>query len=88
MPDTITLSESAVAALRFRVNGWKMPVRDQHREAFHELVASGIMQPDGDDFRFTTDGWARRNESHARRQGARHRLSDSRLPILLKPPQE
>ena len=62
MSDTITLSESAVATLRFRVKGWKMPVRDRHREAFHELVAAGIMEPDGDDFRFTEDGWARRNE--------------------------
>ena len=62
MPDTITLSESAVATLRFRVKGWKMPVRDRHLEAFHELVAAGIMEPDGDDFRFTEDGWARRNE--------------------------
>jgi len=62
MPDTIRLSESAVATLRFRVKGWKMPVRDRHLEAFHELVAAGIMEPDGDDFRFTEDGWARRNE--------------------------
>jgi hypothetical protein len=62
MPDTITLSASAVAILRFRVNGWKTPVRDRQREAFHELVAAGIMEPDGDDFRFTEHGWARRNE--------------------------
>ena len=62
MPDTIRLSEAAVATLRFRVKGWKMPVRDRHLEAFHELVAAGIMEPDGDDFRFTEDGWARRNE--------------------------
>jgi hypothetical protein len=62
MPDPIMLSESAVATLRFRVKGWKIPVRDRHLEAFQELVATGIMEPDGDEFRFTDDGWARRNE--------------------------
>jgi hypothetical protein len=59
---TITLSASAVAALRFRVKGWRMPVRDHNRAAFQELVAAGIMEPDGEDFRFTEAGWVRREE--------------------------
>ena len=56
MPDTIQLSESTVATLRFRAKGWKMPGRDRHLEAFHELVAAGIMERDRDDSRFTEDG--------------------------------
>ena len=59
---TITLSASAVAVLRFRVKGWKMPVTEHRLQAFHELVEAGIMMPDGADFKFTDDGWARREE--------------------------
>lgn len=63
MPDTIALSESAVAVLRFRVKGWRFPVGDRNRDAFQELVAAGIMASDGAaDYRFTEDGWARREE--------------------------
>src|SRR4051794_20843705 len=57
---TITLSESAVAALRFRVKGWRFPIRDRDRDALQELVAAGIMEPDGKDYYFTEEGWARR----------------------------
>ncbi len=57
---TITLSESAVAVLRFRVRGYSM--QNRHPEAFRELVDAGIMEPDGEDFRFTEDGWMRRHE--------------------------
>jgi hypothetical protein len=57
---TIALSESAVALLRFRVKGWRFPIRDRDRGAFGELVAAGIMEPVGEDFRFTEDGWERR----------------------------
>jgi hypothetical protein len=39
-----------------------MPARERHLAAFRELVAAGIMEPDGEDFRFTTDGWTRRDE--------------------------
>jgi hypothetical protein len=58
----IALSASAAAALGFRVRGYPMPARDRHLAAFRELVAAGIMEPDGEDFRFTTEGWTRRDE--------------------------
>ena len=32
------------------------------RDAYRELVEAGIMEPDGEDFRFTEEGWARREE--------------------------
>jgi hypothetical protein len=57
-----TLSESAVALLRFRVRGWPIKVRESDLPAFHELVDAGILKPDGKDFRFTEDGWLQRNE--------------------------
>src|SRR5258708_4263822 len=60
---TIVLSASAVGVLRFRVKGWRFPGRDCDRDAFQELVVAGIMAPDGDgDYRFTEEGWARREE--------------------------
>jgi hypothetical protein len=66
---TIALSESAVAVLRFRVKGWRFPIRDRDRDAFRELIAAGIMTPvtgaDGTpevDYRFTEEGWVRRQE--------------------------
>jgi hypothetical protein len=69
MPETFALSESAVAVLRFRVKGYRMTVTDRSLEAFRELAAAGIMEPvpgaDGNpeaDYRFTEDGWARRQE--------------------------
>jgi hypothetical protein len=60
MLETITLSESAVAVLRFRVKGFKVPVREHSRPAFQELVDAGIMEPDGEDFQFTHEGWISR----------------------------
>ena len=60
--ETITLSADAVAKLRFRVKGWHFPVREKDREGFAELVKTGIMEPDGEDYQFTEDGWARRQE--------------------------
>jgi hypothetical protein len=39
-----------------------MPVTEQRRPAFLELVAAGIMEPDGEEFRFTDEGWARRDQ--------------------------
>ena len=57
---TLALSPSAVAVLRFRVKGWRFPVKDRDRATFLELVAAGIMEPDGEDYRFTGDGWVRR----------------------------
>jgi hypothetical protein len=65
MPGTFTLSESAVAVLRFRVNGDRMKVTDRSLEAFRELAAAGIMEPvpgTEADYRFTDEGYARREE--------------------------
>jgi hypothetical protein len=59
---TITLSESAVAVLRFRIRAHPVPVTPQRLPAFQELAAAGIMERDGEDFRFTDEGWARREE--------------------------
>lgn len=59
---TMTLSESAVAQLRFRVKGWRFPIRDRDLPAYQELVDAGIMEPVGEDYRFTEEGWARREE--------------------------
>jgi hypothetical protein len=59
---TVTLSESALAVLRLRAMGLRLPVTDRRLEAYRELAHAGIMQPDGEDFRFTEDGWVRREE--------------------------
>jgi hypothetical protein len=77
---TVALSQSAVAVLRFRVKGWHFPVRDQDRDAFRELVDAGIMEPDGEDYRFSEAGWARRDEllaaAEAHLRGLEPRLPD------------
>ena len=62
----VTLSEPAVALLRFRVKGWPIKVRESDRQAFQELVDAGIMVPDGKDFKFTEEGWLQRKELLAR----------------------
>ena len=63
MPDTITLSETAVALLRFRIKGYKSPARNIDQTAFGELVAAGIMEPDGaGDYRFAEEDGTRRKE--------------------------
>ncbi len=80
---TIALSETAVAVLRFRVKGWRFPVRECDREAFGQLVEAGSMQPDGKDFRFTEGGWARRDELLAAAE-AHLRSLEPRLPVRLK----
>ena len=54
------LSASALLVLRFRANNW--PIKHARRDAYRELVAAGIMVPDGEDFKFTEDGWTRREE--------------------------
>jgi hypothetical protein len=79
---TIALSENAVAVLRFRVKGWRFPVRERDRDAFGELVEAGIMTPDGEDFRFSDGGWARREELLAAAE-AHLRSLDPRLPDRL-----
>jgi hypothetical protein len=59
---TIALSETAVALLRFRVKKWPMKVRERDLPAYQELVDAGIMVPVGNDFQFTDGGWAHREE--------------------------
>jgi hypothetical protein len=59
---TIALSETALAVLRFRAKKWPMKVRERDLPGYRELIAAGIMEPDGEDFKFTEDGWARREE--------------------------
>jgi hypothetical protein len=59
---TIALSENAVAVLRFRVKGHRLPVTERRLPAYEELATAGIMAAAGDDFHFTEDGWARRFE--------------------------
>jgi len=59
---TATHSESALAVLRLRAKGLRRSVTDRRLEAYRELADAGIMEADGQDFRFTEDGWARREE--------------------------
>jgi predicted RNase H-like HicB family nuclease len=59
---TIALSETALAVLRFRAKKWPMKVRERDLPGYRELIAAGIMEPDGEEFKFTEDGWARREE--------------------------
>ena len=59
---TVTLSESAVALLRFRVKGWPIKFRESDLPAYQELVDAGIMEPNGQDFKFTEEGWLQRKE--------------------------
>jgi hypothetical protein len=60
--NAVTLLESAVALLRFRVKGWPIKFRESDLPAFQELVDAGILKPDGNDFGFTEEGWIQRNE--------------------------
>jgi len=39
-----------------------MKVRERDLPGYRELIAAGIMEPDGEEFKFTEDGWARREE--------------------------
>jgi len=67
MPDTIALSDSAVAVFRLRMKGCRIPVSERSLDAYRDLAAAGIMEavPDAAgnpeaDFRFTTDDRLRR----------------------------
>jgi hypothetical protein len=62
---TITLSEAAVAVLRFEVRGWKAKRKESRLLAYRELAAAGIVEPlpgSDTDYRFTEQGYARREE--------------------------
>jgi len=67
--ETITLSESALALLRYRLATKDNRVNGSNREAYRELVRAGIMYPVSGfatgpeaSFRFTDEGWERREE--------------------------
>jgi AcrR family transcriptional regulator len=45
------LSETAVAVLRFRLKGYRMPLTECRRSAFEELAAAGLLEPDGCEYR-------------------------------------
>ncbi len=53
---TVTLSEAAIATLRFEIKGWKGKVREIDLTAYRELVAVGIMEPGDEGFRLTAEG--------------------------------
>jgi hypothetical protein len=62
---TMTLSENAVAVLRFEIKGYHSRSKDRSLPAYRELAAARIMEPvPGSEtgFRFTKDGRARREE--------------------------
>ena len=69
MPDTITLSEAAVALFRRHIDHGEMPVDDSNREAHRELARAGLLVAvhtftGGRErfYRFTREGWDRRFE--------------------------
>jgi hypothetical protein len=74
--ETITLSEAAVACLRFRIKGF--PLREQDLAAYRELVAAGIMEPaSGMEYRFTPWGVEHREEILERESD---RIEAGRMP--------
>jgi hypothetical protein len=84
MSETFALSESAVAVLRLRAKGLHLPATDRRLEAYCELAKAGIMEPDGEDFRFSEDGWARREELISAAEAHRRSL-EPRLPERITP---
>jgi hypothetical protein len=81
--ETTTLSESAVATLRLRMKGLRLPVTEQRLPAYRELAAAGIMEPVDDaesEFRFTVAGIEHREEILEREEDrierARHVIPD------------
>ena len=56
----MNLSPSALFVLRCRAN--KSPSKQNRPDDYQELVAAGIMVRDGEEFKFTEDGWNRREE--------------------------
>ena len=60
---TIALSETAVAVLRFEIKGWRAKNREGRLPAYRELAAAGIMEPvPGSEleYRFTAGGMKHR----------------------------
>jgi hypothetical protein len=61
LAESVQLSETAVANLRFRIKGF--PLREQDLPAYRELVAAGIAEPaSGPEYRFTAWGMEHREE--------------------------
>ena len=65
----ITLSQTALSLLCSCVAGHNPPVTDANREVYRELVSAGILYPlsgfiggEESSFRFTLEGWDRREE--------------------------
>ena len=66
---TIMLSDTALSLLRLNITGPHVAVTAENREAYRELAAAGLMYPvstfaHGPEslFRFTEEGWRRREE--------------------------
>ena len=60
---TVTLSEAAVAVLRFEIKGWKAKRKGTRLAAYRELAAAGIMEPvpgSEVEYRFTQEGFEHR----------------------------
>ncbi len=64
MPETIALSEAALALLRRRVDRETVELTPENLDAHRELVAAGILVPMSgfvggreSSFRFTEEGW-------------------------------
>lgn len=69
MADSVRLSRSARDLLRRRANGEHVEVTSENLEAYRELARAGVMYPlsafmRGPEsvFRFTKEGWERREE--------------------------
>ena len=82
---TVTLSEAAVAVLRFEIRGWKAKRKGARLAAYRELAAAGIREPvpgTEADYRFTDEGSARREEILRRRKtGLSASGMSRRMPI-------
>jgi hypothetical protein len=68
---TVTLSENAVAVLRFEIKGWRPKNNESRLPAYRELAAAGIMEPvpgSECEYRFTEDGLRQREELLAEAQ--------------------
>jgi hypothetical protein len=68
---TVTLSENAVAVLRFEIKGWRPENNEGRLAAYRELAAAGIMEPvpgSECEYRFTEDGLRQREELLAEAQ--------------------
>jgi hypothetical protein len=71
MPEPTTLSENAVAALRFEIRGWRPKRPESRLPAYRELAAAGLMElvPGTEmEYRFTREGLEHREAILAREE--------------------